>query len=111
MSAITAITGGGSAALTRGVGVIDFYQATCAPCRMLEPHLERVAAAFSGVPTYRVDIDRDLDIARRFGVKSLPTVLLIEDGAEVARLDGLIREEQLRAMFEEANARRGEEAE
>ena len=49
-----------------------------------------------------VDVDRDLDVARRFGVMSLPTVLFTRDGKEVERLDGLITEDALRAAFERA---------
>ncbi len=82
---------------------LDFYQASCAPCRALEPRLERVAEHFSGrVRVYRVDIDRDLSVAERIGVKSIPTVFLLSAGTEVARLDGLIRGHELSAAFERA---------
>ncbi|MGI8547303.1 MAG: thioredoxin family protein [Gemmatimonadaceae bacterium] len=81
--------------------VIDFYQASCPPCRMLEPRLERVAARHHGVvPVYRVDIDRDLPVAERFGVMSLPTVIVVQNGREVQRLDGLITEHDVAATFE-----------
>lgn len=85
--------------------VIDFYQASCPPCRMLEPRLERVAAQYHGVvPVYRVDIDRDLPVAARFGVMSLPTVIVVQNGREVQRLDGLITEHDLAATFEQIAA-------
>ncbi len=51
---------------------------------------------------YRVDIDRDLPVAQRFGVMSIPTVLVLRAGKEVARLDGLITEDDLRAAFDRA---------
>lgn len=83
--------------------MLDFYQASCAPCRALEPRLERVAEHYSGrVRVYRVDIERDLPVAERFGVKSLPTVLILRAGKEVERLDGLIREPELSAAFDRA---------
>lgn len=86
-----------------GSAVLDFYQASCPPCRMLEPRLERLALEYSGrIPVYRVDVDRDLNVARRFGVTSLPTVLFTRGGKEVERLDGLITEDALRAAFERA---------
>jgi thioredoxin 1 len=82
---------------------LDFYQAGCTPCRALEPRLERVAAQYLGrVRVYRVDIARDWLMAERFGVKSLPTVLIVHAGREVGRLDGLIRERELSAAFERA---------
>jgi thioredoxin 1 len=84
-----------------GPAVLDFYQASCAPCRVLEPRLERVAEQYTGrVSVYRVDIDRDIVVAERFKVMSIPTLLILRNGQEVERLDGLITEADLRAAFE-----------
>ncbi len=83
--------------------IVDFYQASCPPCRVLEPRLERIAQQYADrVPVYRVDIDQDLAVAERFTVKSLPTVLVLHAGTEVERLDGLITEPQLKAAFDRA---------
>jgi thioredoxin 1 len=88
---------------TRGPVIIDFYQASCAPCRVLEPRLAHVAGRYrDAVPVYRIDIDRDLPLAKRFGVMSLPTVLVLHAGREVERLDGLITDNDLTAVFERA---------
>lgn len=93
----------------RGPVVLDFYQATCPPCRALEPVLERVARDFAGrVAVYRVDIDRDPTVAERFGIDSLPTVLMVRDGREADRLDGLVTESQLRDTFGRAETGTGE---
>lgn len=86
--------------------VLDFYQASCPPCRAPEPRLERVAQQYEGrLPVYRVDLDRDMPLAERFGVKSIPTVLIVRDGREVARLDGLITDAELNAGFDGTLAR------
>jgi len=86
-----------------GPAVLDFYQASCPPCRVLEPRLERVAGEYAGrVPVHRVDIDRDMVVAERFQVMSIPTLLVLRNGREVERLDGLITEADLRAAFERA---------
>lgn len=83
--------------------VLDFYQASCAPCRALEPRLERFADRYNGrVPVYRVDLDRDIKAAERFGVKSIPTLLVFHAGKEINRLDGLITDEDLTAAFDAA---------
>lgn len=89
--------------LRRGTrAVVDFYQASCAPCRALEPRLERIAGRYLGrVAAYRVDLDNDPDAAQRFDVLSLPTVLAIVDGQETARLDGLITDPQLQQLFDQ----------
>ncbi len=86
-----------------GPAVLDFYQASCPPCRALEPRLERVAEQYAGrVPVYRVDIDRDMAVAERFKVMSIPPLMILRNGREVERLDGLITEADLRAAFERA---------
>jgi thioredoxin-like negative regulator of GroEL len=73
-----------------GMIVLDFYQATCPPCRVLEPRLERIAEQYKGrVPVYRVDIDRDLEVAERFNVKSIPTLLVVQSGKRWSALTGL----------------------
>lgn len=84
-----------------GAVVLDFYQASCPPCRALEPRLERIARQYRDrLPVYRVDIDRDMPVAERFGIKSIPTILVVRGGREVARLDGLISDRDLTAVFD-----------
>ncbi len=86
-----------------GPVALDFYQATCPPCRALEPMLGRVAERYaSRLPVYRVDIERDMPVAESFGVKSIPTVLILRNGQEAERLDGLISESDLSAAFDRA---------
>jgi len=91
---------------TPGPAVLDFYAASCAPCGALEPRLERVAAQYAGtVSVYRVDAEREPAVIRSFHVTSVPTVIFFKAGKEVARLDGLITERDLKAAFEEAISR------
>ncbi len=83
-----------------GPVALDFYQASSPPCKVLEPRLERWAAQHKDrSPVYRVDIDRDMPVASHFAVQTIPTVLLLRDGKEIERLDGLITEEDLENAF------------
>jgi thioredoxin 1 len=79
-----------------GVVLLDFWQASCAPCRALEPRLDRLSDAhpdeFQG---YRIDVDTDQDTVTAYQVTSIPTIVLLRDGHEVARLDALIRDPDL----------------
>ena len=106
MTAVTTRSGDELETELRGAAgsvALDFYQASCPPCRVLEPRLERIAQRYAvRVPVYRVDIDRHLAAAKRFRVTSLPTVLVLNDGEEVERLDGLITDGQLAQAFERA---------
>jgi thioredoxin 1 len=84
-----------------GPVILDFYQESCAPCHTLTPRLERVAKQYEGrLPVYRVDVDQDMPVAERFRVMSLPTVLVVDGGKEIERLDGLIREDDLKTAFD-----------
>lgn len=96
MSSFTIIAGTqlDDASTHSGLVLLDFWQASCAPCRPLEPRLERVAEARPGQFTgYRIDVDTDT--VNRSGVMSIPTIVPLRDGHEVARLDGLIREQEI----------------
>lgn len=88
-------------ALAGDLVLLDFYQASCAPCRTLEPRLEAFARRHGErLRVYRIDLDHNETTPAEFGVTSLPTLLLLRDGREVARLDGLIRDEDLEALLE-----------
>lgn len=81
---------------TPGLVLLDFWQLSCAPCRALEPRLERFARRRAGeFIGYRIDVDTDQHTPAEFAVSSIPTLLLVSEGREVARLDGLVRDTDL----------------
>ncbi|MGA5191447.1 thioredoxin family protein [Streptomyces griseoincarnatus] len=85
-----------------GLVLLDFWQATCAPCRALEPRLEHLAQRHPGEFTgYRIDVDADRVTTADFDVLSIPTLILLHDGREAARLDGLIREADVDKALQE----------
>ncbi len=76
--------------------MLDFFQAACAPCHVLEPRLAAFACKHRGeLSIHQIDIDQNSETPQRFGVMSIPTLLLFRDGEQMARLDGLIRDEDL----------------
>jgi len=85
--------------LQSGVPVlVDFYADWCAPCRMLAPILDRLAAAGQGrVLVAKVDTDASPEVATRYGIRSIPTVILFRDGVEAERSVG-IEPERLATM-------------
>ncbi len=87
-----------------GVVLLDFYQASCAPCRALEPRVEAFARRHAGeLRVLQVDVDEDMATAQRLGVQSLPTLIVFRDGEETTRLDGLISEDDLDAALANAS--------
>jgi thioredoxin-like negative regulator of GroEL len=91
-----------------GLVLLDFWQATCPPCRALEPRLARFAARHPGVFTgYRIDVDTDTQTPARLGVMSIPTLVLLRDGTEITRRDGLIRDSDLDSLLAAASGPSG----
>lgn len=63
-----------------GVVLIDFYADWCAPCRMVAPILEEVAKERPDVKVVKVNIDETPELAQRFGIMSIPTLVLFHSG-------------------------------
>lgn len=84
------------AAIAEGVVLLDFFQESCPPCHALEPRLQAFTRRHHGeLEVFQIDVDENEETPQRFGVMSIPTLILLRDGHEVARLDGLIREHDL----------------
>ena len=69
--------------------VVDFYADWCGPCRMLAPVVEELAAEADGYRVAKVNVDESPELAERFGVMSIPTVVVLKNGALAARAVGL----------------------
>lgn len=63
-----------------GVVLIDFYADWCGPCKMLSPELETIANENKNITIYKINVDNNPDIARKYGVMSIPTLVLYKDG-------------------------------
>ncbi|MDJ0644911.1 MAG: thioredoxin [Flavobacteriaceae bacterium] len=82
--------------------LIDFYADWCGPCQTLLPTVHRLAEEFEGdVTIKKVNVDQNQELASRFGVRSIPTLVQLSDGKEVGRIVGLISESDLRTKIKE----------
>ena len=84
-----------------GVVLVDFFATWCMPCKMVAPVIEKVAESYAGKVTVgKVDIDEEPDLAQRFGVMSIPTLLLIKDGKVAASSVGLRPKHQVESLLD-----------
>ena len=68
--------------------LVDFYATWCGPCKIISPIIEEVAKENPGVKFVKVDVDQDVDLARRYGIQSIPNVIFFKDGKAVDQLVG-----------------------
>lgn len=69
--------------------IVDFWASWCGPCRMLAPILDQIAAERPDVKVAKVNVDEQMELASRFGIVSIPTVIVFKDGKPVNKSLGV----------------------
>lgn len=70
--------------------LVDFFATWCGPCKMMAPVLEEVAVAKQGkAAVYKVDVDQEPELAQRFGVMSVPTLIVFKGGSVAHQFVGV----------------------
>ena len=77
--------------------LVDFWATWCGPCRMQGPIIDALAA--EGYNVGKLDVDENPDIARRYNVMSIPTLIRFKNGEEVQRFVGVQTKEKLASLF------------
>ncbi len=94
----------GAVLLATGPVVVDFYGTHCPPCRALAPVLDALAAAFAGrVTIVKVNVDEGGDLAERYAVTAVPTLVAFSGGAEIDRRVGAAPRPALERWLGELN--------
>jgi thioredoxin 1 len=76
--------------------LVDFWAAWCGPCRMGAPVVKEIASEQAGVlKVAKVDVDQNPAVATRYGVQSIPTLIVFKDGKPVERIVGYMPKERL----------------
>lgn len=79
----------------------DFWAVWCGPCKMIAPILEEIAHEYRDRLTIaKLDVDHNPNVAIRYGVQSIPTLILFKNGHETARLIGAMSKERLLSQIE-----------
>lgn len=73
-----------------GIVLVDFWADWCMPCKMMAPILNEVAEATEGTATiYKLNVDEQQQVAAKYGIRNIPTMILFKDGKEVERIIGV----------------------
>jgi len=87
----------------KGVALLDFTAAWCPPCKAIAPHVDALATELEGdVFVAKVDIDENPELAERYNVMSVPTLIFLRDGQVVERVVGARPKSAIRASIEAA---------
>lgn len=79
-----------------GVALIDFWADWCGPCRMLAPVIDEIAEDFAGKATiYKVNVDEEGALAAKFGIMSIPTLIIFKDGEVFDKLVGVVPKDSI----------------
>lgn len=81
--------------------LVDFYAVWCGPCKMLTPVMEELEASREDILVGKVDVDEAPDLARRFSITAVPTIMLFKDGQEAKRTAGFMPREELEKFIDE----------
>ena len=85
----------------KGLVLVDFWAAWCPPCRRLAPTVEALATEYEGrLSVAKVDVDSSPDVAQRYGIQSIPTLILFRDGRVVDKRLGALPREDLRQFVD-----------
>ena len=79
--------------------LIDVYANWCGPCKMLSPIIDELANEIDNINFYKLDIDESEDIARRYGIMSIPTLLIFDNGELKEKIVGFKNKEELKEIL------------
>jgi len=89
--------------------LLDFYAAWCGPCRMVSPIIDEIAEETETVKVGKINVDDQPELARAFGVMSIPTLVVVKDGKIVNKTVGARPKAAIKAMIEHKNKDKKEE--
>ncbi len=81
--------------IQNGLVLVDFYATWCGPCKMMHPVIEEIHNCNQDLKIIKVDVDKHDELAREYGIMSIPTLILFKEGKMVEKNIGYLSKEQL----------------
>ena len=81
--------------------VIDFYADWCGPCQMMGPVFEELSGEMEEVNFLKLDTEKYSELASKFGIRGIPTLVFLKKGKEAGRITGFVPKEAIREKIEE----------
>lgn len=87
--------------IEKGVALVDFYAPWCGPCKMMSPVIDELSAEYKGkAGIYKVNVDNEPNLANKFQVMSIPTIVIFKDGEAIDQTTGAQNKEGLKKMID-----------
>ncbi|HAP21559.1 thioredoxin [Frisingicoccus caecimuris] len=80
--------------------LIDFFATWCGPCKMVSPVVDQIANERPDIKVCKLDVDKNLDLARTFQVMSVPTLVAMKNGKMINKIIGAMPKAQILKMFD-----------
>ena len=84
---------------SENITLIDFYADWCGPCKALSPIIDEIADEATNVTVGKVNVDTERDLALKYNVRSIPTMVIFKGGKEIERMVGFLPKEEILAKI------------
>lgn len=88
--------------ILNGICIVDFWAEWCGPCKMMSPIFERISLEYNEFNFFKFNVDDDeANICKKYGIMSIPTIIVFKDGVEIKRNVGFINDDKLKSLLED----------
>ena len=81
------------------IALVDFYADWCGPCKMVAPIVEEISREYENVTIGKVNVDESVELAMKFNVSSIPTIIAFKNGVEISRIIGYRPKAEIEKMI------------
>lgn len=79
--------------------LVDFYATWCGPCQLISPIVEEVAKEYENIKVIKIDVDKFPELSRKYGIMSIPTLMVFSKGKEVKKHIGYLEKEGIEGLL------------